>query len=304
MPALQVGALLHPPCSLSSEESDNRGSGSSKGHTLNDYSLMDTIPDPFVQNLFVLRHGEQLNQLEVQPGAVKAARPWDPPLTDKGKLQAWTVGRNMKLEDWNITRVVMSPSLRCVQTAVEIIAGLCMLPSSLEMREKGNGSPYVSTIKASIECGLAEMMNRQGVPYPSEAADKNSLSPWTLDLVDLYMMLPEGVHDTSFQPIRKKLPLGKETLDDARNRYTSTFQKIANRFPNENILCITHGEGVMQSVSMMWPRVEVHGVTYCAYTHAQRPNFKRDNDSTILCGDWELLTESGSVSGVFFGPSP
>lgn len=126
---------------------DNRGSGSSKGHTLNDYSLMDTIPDPFVQNLFVLRHGEQLNQLEVQPGAVKAARPWDPPLTDKGKLQAWTVGRNMKLEDWNITRVVMSPSLRCVQTAVEIIAGLCMLPSSLEMREKGNGSPYVSTIK-------------------------------------------------------------------------------------------------------------------------------------------------------------
>lgn len=127
---------------------DNRGSGSSKGHTLNDYSLMDTIPDPFVQNLFVLRHGEQLNQLEVQPGAVKAARPWDPPLTDKGKLQAWTVGRNMKLEDWNITRVVMSPSLRCVQTAVEIIAGLCMLPSSLEMREKGNGSPYVSTIKA------------------------------------------------------------------------------------------------------------------------------------------------------------
>lgn len=142
-----------------------------------------------------------------------------------------------------------------------------------------------------------------------------------------------------------QLALGRESLADVQYRYTSTFQKIANRYPRENILCITHGmtrlpcrligflsfsggvrqciyvsfhgsscransslglrtgEGVTQSMSMMWPRAEVHGVTYCAYTHAQRPNFEYADGSCILNGDWELLTESGSASGVFFSPS-
>jgi len=279
----------------------------SRGHTGSDESLSgDTIPDPFVQNLFVLCHGEQVKYVDSQSGAAKGAlRPWDPPLTERGKLQAWKVGREIKLEDWNVTRVVMSPFLRCVQTAVEVIAGLSMLPSSVDHQvcERGNDSPYVSTIKASIECGLAEMMRRKGVPCPSEAADKDSPQSWTFDLAELYSMLPTEIHDPSFQPIRQKLPQGRESVADVQYQYTSTFQKIANRYPYENVLCVTHGEGVMQSVSMMWPRAEVYGVRYCAYTHAQRPNFECGNGSCILNGDWELLTESGSASGVFFSPS-
>lgn len=69
------------------------------------------------------------------------------------------------------------------------------------------------------------------------------------------------------------------------------------------ILSICVGEGVMKSASMMWPRVEVYGVTYCAYIHAQRPNFERDDGINIVSGEWELLTESGSSSRIFFGPS-
>lgn len=57
--------------------------------------------------------------------------------------------------------------------------------------------------KVSIECGLAEMMNRQGIPCPPQAADEKSLVPWTLDLAELYSMLPQEFHDTSFQPIRQ-----------------------------------------------------------------------------------------------------
>ncbi|KAG0556496.1 hypothetical protein M758_11G056600 [Ceratodon purpureus] len=283
------------------------GCGSARSHTGSEGSLSynDAIPDPFVQNLFVLCHGEQVRYVDTQNGAAKGVRPWDPPLTERGKLQAWRVGRAIRMEDWNVTRVVVSPSLRCVQTAVEVIAGLCMMPSSVaddQKCERGNGSPYISTIKASIECGLAEMM-RRGVPYPSEAADKDSFQPWTLDLSELYSMLPTEIKDPTFQPVRQKLPLGRESAADVQYRYTSTFQKIANRYPNENILCITHGEGVMQSVSMMWPRAEVYGVSYCAYTHAQRPNFECDDGSCIINGDWELITESGLASGVFFSPS-
>jgi len=66
-------------------------------------------------------------------------------------------------------------------------------------------------------------------------------------------------------------------------------------------LCV--GEGVMKAVSMMWPRVEIYGVTNCAYTHAQRPNFKHEDGQILLSGEWELLTESGSSSGIFYGPS-
>ena len=119
-------------------------SGSSRGHTESD-EFLDTIPDPFVQNLFVLCHGEQVNYVDGQSGAAKGMRPWDSPLTERGKLQARRVGREIRLEDWNVTRVVMAPSLRCVQTAVEVISGMCMLPSSVN--DCSNGSPWISTIK-------------------------------------------------------------------------------------------------------------------------------------------------------------
>lgn len=122
----------------------NQGSGSSKGHTaaLEEFST-DSIADPFMQNLFVLCHGEAVDSHTTE-------RPWDPPLTDRGKLQAWRVGRNLRMEDWNITRVVMSPFLRCVQTAAEVIAGLCLLPSSVESHKQdlgANGSPPLSSLK-------------------------------------------------------------------------------------------------------------------------------------------------------------
>jgi hypothetical protein len=121
----------------------NRGSCSSKGQgaAVDDESSTDSCPDPFVQNLFVLRHGEAVSGHGTEGS-------WDPPLTDRGKLQAWRVGRSLRMEDWNITRVVVSPYLRCVQTAAEVIAGLCLLPSSLEQRSSSNvASSPVPSVK-------------------------------------------------------------------------------------------------------------------------------------------------------------
>jgi hypothetical protein len=33
-----------------------------------------------------------------------------------------------------------------------------------------------------------------------------------------------------------------ETREDGRNRYVSTFYKVADKFPHENILFISHGK--------------------------------------------------------------
>lgn len=66
-------------------------------------------------------------------------------------------------------------------------------------------SPWLLCEKASIECGLAEMMKKKGAPHPAEAPDKDSLQPWILDLAELYSMLPTESQDPSFQPIKQKV---------------------------------------------------------------------------------------------------
>jgi len=240
-----------------------RSQGRSAGHSEVVMAETGLSPDPFVQNLFVLCHGEQVSNVSY----VDTKRPWDPPLTARGKLQAWRVGRKILLEDWNVTRIVVSPLLRCVQTAIEVIAGLSMLPSSYG----------VSSIKVSIESGLVD------------------------NLEELYSMLPTAMHDPGFQLTKHKQG---ESTEDGGNRYTSTLKKITNASPHENILCITYGEGMRQAMSMMWPPMEMHEVTHCAYSHAQRAIFEdEDDDSCFLSSDWELLTESGSSSGLFFTPA-
>lgn len=83
-------------------------------------------PPPHVQHLFVMRHGERLD--DADPSWVpKTDRPWDPPLTERGKQQAWEVGKRLRTEGWGITRVVVSPFLRCVQTAAQVVTALCLV---------------------------------------------------------------------------------------------------------------------------------------------------------------------------------
>jgi bisphosphoglycerate-dependent phosphoglycerate mutase len=81
---------------------------------------------PHVQHLFVMRHGERLD--DADPSWVpRTDRPWDPPLTERGKQQAWEVGKRLRTEGWGITRVVVSPFLRCVQTAAQVVTALCLV---------------------------------------------------------------------------------------------------------------------------------------------------------------------------------
>lgn len=82
------------------------------------------MADPFIQNLFVMRHGETLDD-DDGPWLAETARPWDPPITERGRLQAWELGRKLRVEGWKVTRLVVSPFLSCVQTAAEVATALC-----------------------------------------------------------------------------------------------------------------------------------------------------------------------------------
>lgn len=72
------------------------------------------------QKLFVMRHGERWD--DANPTWVDS-RMWDPPLTDRGWEQATEVGRKFRSEGVQITRILVSPFLRCVQTTAGFIKG-------------------------------------------------------------------------------------------------------------------------------------------------------------------------------------
>jgi len=78
--------------------------------------------------LVVLRHGERTDYVE--PSWVSSAqRPWDPPLTDTGREQAWLAGAAirthlLKLGLPPVTRGFTSPLIRCAETATIAVGAL------------------------------------------------------------------------------------------------------------------------------------------------------------------------------------
>lgn len=76
------------------------------------------------QNVIVMRHGERMDNFDPLWSST-AARPWDPPLAPPGLIQAFEAGRTIQKNlGFPIHRIVVSPFLRCIQTAAELVAGL------------------------------------------------------------------------------------------------------------------------------------------------------------------------------------
>lgn len=90
-----------------------------------DSSNEDQIQPHFIQNVVVMRHGDRIDSFEsLWPST--AARPWDPPLVDAGKVRAFYTGRKFRNQlGFPIHRVFVSPFLRCLQTASEVVSALC-----------------------------------------------------------------------------------------------------------------------------------------------------------------------------------
>ncbi|KAK6142971.1 hypothetical protein DH2020_023319 [Rehmannia glutinosa] len=238
----------------------------------------------FYQNVVVMRHGDRLDNV-VPLWAASAPRPWDPPLAEDGKVRAFGTGEKFRKQlGFPIHRVFVSPFLRCLQTAAEVIAALCAVANNSDDPNDLTSNGVVidpSKIKVSIEYGLSEMMNSLAIRDP--VAPKDGI--FSFNISECESVLPAGTIDNTVEMVYKKLPQWQETVEGARARYLEVIKTLADKYPSENLLLVTHGEGVGSAASGCLQDVMVCEVEYCAYSVTRRPIVLGENQS-FTAGDF------------------
>ncbi|KAL6645330.1 hypothetical protein ACP70R_016938 [Stipagrostis hirtigluma subsp. patula] len=259
------------------------------------------------QRVVVMRHGDRLDHAEPIWPANKP-RPWDPPLTDAGLLRAWTVGKRIRAaaaaDGWAIHRVLVSPFLRCRQTAAQALAALCAVPDDaalLAIDDAANVPLDTSRLKVSIEYGLSEMMNAQAMGMIVEKVAP-SVKEWFPDLPELEADLPPETIDHSAESLYPEVPKWGESILEGRSRYASVIKALADKYPDENLLLVTHGEGVGASVSYFEIAVEIYEVEYCAYSVLGRQVSRKPGEEGFTADSLKVFTKTGTT-GIQYAPA-
>ncbi|KAJ4952683.1 hypothetical protein NE237_029515 [Protea cynaroides] len=220
----------------------------------------------FHQNVIVMRHGNRLDSSEPL-WITMARRPWDPPLTETGRIKAFSTGNELRERlDFPIHRVFVSPFLRCIQTASEVVSALCAVQDNRIKMTSENVPIDPSKLKVSIEYGLCEVLSREAISLHLAPKDGN----WGFNISKLEEMLPAGTVDHSAVHVYQELPKWEESLMDGRARYKQVIHALADKYPCENLLLVTHGEGVGIAVSAFMKGIAVYEVDYCGYAHTRR----------------------------------
>ncbi len=159
------------------------------------------------QIVWIARHGNRLDF--VHPEWFNTAeRPYDPPLSDDGVVQAKQLGQRLKTE--NIAHIFASPFLRTVQTANQVAAAL--------------------DLPIKIESGLSEWLNPDWMPA----------MPEKLPIARLNEQFPRI--DLSYTS--RVVAQYPETSAQVLQRSGETAKLLAAEFP-EDILLVGHGASVM-----------------------------------------------------------
>ncbi|KAG5231142.1 His Phos domain-containing protein [Salix suchowensis] len=239
------------------------------------------------QNVVVMRHGDRIDNVEPL-WITTATRPWDPPLVEEGLSRAFRTGQQLKTKlGFPIHRVFVSPFLRCIQTASEVATALSAVNDGPDAVFCHGVAIDPTKLKVSIEYGLCEMLNREAMRRGSVPKDGN----FRFNMAELQALLPAGTLDRDVKPVYEELPQWEETVMGARTRYEQIIKTLADKYPSENLLLVTHGEGVGVSVSAFLEDVTVDKVDYCAYSHLRRPVFHKNKSFTA--GEFEVLSDNG-----------
>ncbi|KAJ6940164.1 hypothetical protein NC651_006333 [Populus alba x Populus x berolinensis] len=259
----------------------------------------NTINDSIhLQNVVVMRHGDRIDSLEPL-WVTTASRPWDPPLVEAGRIRAFCTGRKLKTDlGFPIHRVFVSPFLRCIQTASEVVSALCSVGDGPDVVSSRGVTIDSSKLKVSIEYGLCEMLNREAIRSDCAPKDGN----FGFNISKLEAMLPTGTVDHAVKPVYEELPQWEETVMGARTRYEQIIKALTDKYPLENLLLVTHGEGVGVSVSAFLKDISVYEVEYCAYSQLRRSLVHEKKSFTA--GEFEVLTHNGQSGISYCSASP
>ncbi|KAK2360318.1 Phosphoglycerate mutase family protein [Trifolium repens] len=235
------------------------------------------------QNVVIMRHGERLDNIEPS-WASTASRPWDPPLAQAGRIRAFQMGQCIQQSlKYPIHRVFVSPFLRCVQTVVELISALPTINNDLKTDIGEDSFIDNSKVKVSIEYGLCEVINNVAIRPNVAPKDKNI----SFDIPEREAMLPAGTVDYNVQKVYNELPQWGESFLQARARYQQTIKELADKYPTENLLFLTHGEGLQTALSSTRKDGVNAKLQYCAYVELRRPIFNKDQ--SFDSGEFNLL---------------
>ncbi|KAM1369969.1 hypothetical protein ACFX15_039751 [Malus domestica] len=247
----------------------------------------DRPTDHRFQNVVVMRHGDRIDNFEPL-WTSQSPRPWDPPLVEEGKVRAFCTGTKLRSGlGFPIHRVFVSPFVRCVETAVQVVTALSATEDpSLSKYESDQPVPVdPSKLKVSIEYGLSEMLNKEAIR--GDLAPKDG--QWGFNIADLEAMFPAGTVDQTAERVYKELPQWGESVTGARARYVHVIEALADKYPTENLLLVSHGEGVGSSISAFLEGATVYEVEYCAYSELRRPIKNRSS----AAGKFEVMVNRG-----------
>lgn len=187
------------------------------------------------QIVWIARHGNRLDF--VCPEWFNTAeRPYDPPLSDDGIIQAQELGERLKSE--NIAHIFVSPFLRTVQTAHEV-AQILDLPIKLE-------------------AGLGEWLNPEWMPQQPQIHPQE--------------FLLENYPHIERDYLARVLPEYPESNETVMRRTAETARQLVEEF-SEDILLVGHGASVLgTAVGLAGGNPTINAALCCLVKLVRQPN--------------------------------
>ncbi|KAL3738934.1 hypothetical protein ACJRO7_020336 [Eucalyptus globulus] len=193
----------------------------------------------------------------------RVPRPFDAPVVNASQTKAHDTGKKLRDElAFPTYRVVSSPFRRCIKTARELIAGLSTVDNNTANTVAGDDGDSAdsptSRIKVplpfnvllvSIEYGMGEILNDVTLCYHPTFRDS-----WGFDIKELETSFPSGSRTSHRTRCTKRyeLPRCGASESKARDRYLHTIHYLVDEYPQENLLFVTHGEGVKVTALTYW----------------------------------------------------
>ncbi|GJU67215.1 histidine phosphatase superfamily protein [Tanacetum coccineum] len=188
---------------------------------------------------------------------------------------------------------------RCLQTASEVVHAICALgDDSVTHMSSADGLWFdiMKCYRSLWSMDFVEALNTLTIQPENVPKDGD----FGFDISECEILLPKGIVDSSVEQVYKELPKWEESKEGARDTYKNIIKLLADKYPTENLVLVTHGVWV-SATSYTPEHLTVHAIDYCAYSVLQRTIVSTINES-ITSGEFKLCRNQGHT-GVVTRPS-